>query len=272
MLDYDNSHDTLALYKGDFSNLFWTGSTISKWITYTKEKYRNPYLHIYFDHWLYVKQLKTNHRSFKNLHGKSSTPKILYRFIPYEKHPSLPKLFHESLFKYPKQNIPVYLQANRNRYFTKGKMKIIEAGFQYVLQLKRIKKLQNRGSSATSSYQNIPVYHKQIALKLYTYLISKLLKGDKTIQDIVARLPMSRGNLYPIFKNVIGVTPNVARRDRKLLDFVYDLITTDIPISNLYHETGYKSKSHFYRVFLATFEMSPNRFRKEFREIISNRL
>lgn len=226
------------------------------------------FVSIYFNSCFYITKLISNHPKLTDIITQKKTSKLLYRWIHPQKHPSLPKLYYKLKYKYPKTYLPITLQVFDAPFVTQGRLEVLKPGSKYGLHLKfkcsHFKK-SSSPSNLFKSYITIPVYYRDMAYQMYDYLHNTDLATKTTIKEQISFFPLSTSRLYSVFKNVIGVSPNIVKRDRQLLAFKRDLLTTNLPIVNLYQNTGFKSRSHLHRIFQNTFESTPQEFRNTYR-------
>lgn len=196
-------------------------------------------------------------------------PKVLYKYINPIKHNSLPKLYFKLKYKYPKKILPIYLQLNGGTRLTKGYLEVSQNNESYILRLefkKPIFKGDRLPSKIYESYASIEPYYRNKVYKIYDIIYSSDLSHKLILKDEIYKLHISYSNLFKNFKTILGVSPNVVKRDRQLLSFKRDLINKDNSIINLFLDSGFQSRSHLYTLFKSTFKMTPKDFQDKFKK------
>lgn len=200
---------------------------------------------------------------------QDKAPKVLYRYISPIKHQSLPKLYYKLKYKYPKRTLPIYLQLNGETRLTKGYLEVSLKNEHYILRLdfkESIFKKQKTPSRLFDSYTSIDPYYRNKTYKIYDIIYSSDLNHKLVLKDEISKLHISYSNLFKNFKAILGVSPNVVKRNRRLLSFKRDLINKNNSIVNLFLDSGFQSRSHLYTLFKSTFEMTPKDFQDKYKD------
>lgn len=82
-----------------------------------------------------------------------------------------------------------------------------------------------------------------------------------TIQDIADSLFINRTYLYKLFRSYLHTSPQAYIIDYRITKACEKLVTTDIPISKIASEIGFRDFSDFHRQFRKRKSMSPSNFR-----------
>ncbi|MBE6642321.1 MAG: AraC family transcriptional regulator [Ruminococcaceae bacterium] len=96
---------------------------------------------------------------------------------------------------------------------------------------------------------------------------AELLEGDyeMSVEDIAKKLHLSRSAFQKRFKSVYGMSPiqyRTVKRIEKAKDY---LDTTDMPIKEIADELGFYDLSYFYKIFEKHFDVSPKKYRDNFK-------
>lgn len=84
-----------------------------------------------------------------------------------------------------------------------------------------------------------------------------------TVQRLAAIAGMSRSKFALHFAETLGQTPMNLLREIRLQKAREMLATTNLPIAEVAHKTGFSSRSNFSSLFRKTYGMDPSRFRKK---------
>lgn len=131
----------------------------------------------------------------------------------------------------------------------------------------------------TASHQNRPYSEKQyLLLKLLLSLrapakttaaskfadyVEKNIKNISSLSDICKEFHYSKNYVIRIFKKDLGASPFQYINGLKIKRAMYLLETTSKPITEIAEECGYSDYPYFYKRFVKSVGMSPQRWRKE---------
>lgn len=93
-------------------------------------------------------------------------------------------------------------------------------------------------------------------------LLAELPFEDASLDDVARDVGLSRAHFYRMFRDQIGVTPNVylnALRMEKAIDRL--LLTTDT-VANIGHDLGFSSQASFTRFFTSNGVLPPSEYRR----------
>ena len=76
----------------------------------------------------------------------------------------------------------------------------------------------------------------------------------------------SREHLARSLKQYFDVTPSEYINELRLNYASNLLIHTNTPVLKICYDSGFQSPSYFYKVFNKKYEMSPNEFRKQYKQ------
>lgn len=85
---------------------------------------------------------------------------------------------------------------------------------------------------------------------------------DISIENIAASLNISRSQLYRIFSSFTGRSPSSYIMNCRINHAAELLRTTDLPVSEVAHLSGFDNSSDFYRQFKKIYQRGPKEFRK----------
>jgi AraC-like DNA-binding protein len=84
-----------------------------------------------------------------------------------------------------------------------------------------------------------------------------------SVEDFAKAMDVERGKFYPEWKHATGQTPNESIKNARLAAVQRLLLTTDLTISEIAHQTGFNEAAYLSRVFQAKFGQSPKDFRRK---------
>ncbi len=91
----------------------------------------------------------------------------------------------------------------------------------------------------------------------------KYRDSEKTIDDIVRELHTTRSELNEYMMNTYGMNFRTWRNHLRIKEAQHLLLTTDIPVAELYDAVGYTDRSNFHRQFTALIGCTPAQFRTQ---------
>jgi AraC family transcriptional regulator len=110
-------------------------------------------------------------------------------------------------------------------------------------------------------------------IELAVDFVESELRGAPSLDEISARAGLSKFHLDRIFKAAAGMGLMDYARRRRLSRSVLDLLETDRKVIDLALEYGFSFEQSYIRSFKRTFGLSPDRFRRERREVrVTDRL
>jgi len=98
--------------------------------------------------------------------------------------------------------------------------------------------------------------------QIITY-IRKNLGQHLDIDMLANKCCMSKDHFIRVFKNAMGLTPNVYVTTKKMERAELMLVTTNLPVKQVADEMGYEDYSYFNRLFKKSTGMTPQQYRKE---------
>ncbi len=98
--------------------------------------------------------------------------------------------------------------------------------------------------------------------KVQKLLIEHMNEDDFGIQELCSSLGMSRSQLYRKFSSLTDTTVNQYLLNLRLAKARELLQTTDLNVSEVAYDTGFKNPSHFSRAFSNKYGVAPSRTRK----------
>ncbi len=110
-----------------------------------------------------------------------------------------------------------------------------------------------------NSYEMEDGFMQKVRLALENHLSDE----EFGIDELCRSLALSRSQLYRKFKALTDTTVHHFIRHLRLVKAKELLLTTELNVSEVAMETGFKALSHFSRVFLEEFGMAPSQVRKK---------
>ena len=101
--------------------------------------------------------------------------------------------------------------------------------------------------------------------KVDQIIFSSITQDDFKIKCLCEKLCMSRMQLHRKLKTLTGLSTSAYIRKLKLKRALILLETTDLTISQIAYELGFKDPSYFTRIFVKEFRISPSQLRKHWR-------
>lgn len=112
--------------------------------------------------------------------------------------------------------------------------------------------------------QNSPVSSSEVdLLNQLNDFIEQHYAEQIGVEDVCRALAMSPAVLYPLLKNVIGLTIGDMIRFYRIREAKFLLLNSDYSIYHIAHRCGYQNEMSFYRAFKKELHMTPNEFRKQ---------
>lgn len=219
------------------------------------------YLKLYFTPNFYITKISTNHPKLLVFQAENKSPRTLYEVFNEDKYKSIMTLYYRLKFSEFPEDHNVSLQLNSSSILGRGNIEIIEKRKLYCLhiQLKKISK----SKSTLDKYLNTRILSKTIAYELYSDIQVLPINKSIIISEFLDSYPYSKSIMYRSFKEVIGRSPSVVIRDRKLYWFLKHLAKTNISVSKSYLNFGYSNVTHLHRDFKKTFQTTPIKFRNK---------
>lgn len=91
-----------------------------------------------------------------------------------------------------------------------------------------------------------------------------------SVQSIASAVNLSRSQLFRVFKNACGESPQHVLEEMRLSHAVHLLRKTDLPVEAIAQYAGYGSSSYLNKVFQKRWGMSPTAYRLMRRQRLSN--
>ncbi len=99
--------------------------------------------------------------------------------------------------------------------------------------------------------------------KITACIQTELSNMDLNAEFIAHEVGMSKASLYKKVKAVTGITPHALIRQYRLNKAAELLKNTEMSVSSVIFETGFNSRSHFYKSFNETFGCHPKDFKQQ---------
>lgn len=110
---------------------------------------------------------------------------------------------------------------------------------------------------------------QQTAFKKFLALLEENFREPKGVEFYAKQLFMTGRNLNLICQRILQQSVSEIIETRKLIEAKNLLISTDLTISEIGYELGYKEKSHFTAVFKRRSGQTPTAFREEMKTLVS---
>ena len=94
--------------------------------------------------------------------------------------------------------------------------------------------------------------------KLHAAVQERLGDSSLTVEDICRAIGMGRSNLYAKLSALTGTSFNLYLRSLRLARAKELLLTTNMNVSEVAYEVGFKDPKYFSRVFTDTYDMPPS--------------
>ena len=122
-----------------------------------------------------------------------------------------------------------------------------------------------RYSRATEkhTYKNPKDDHKYLLFMDYKNLIQKKYKTSKSPRDYALHLHVTPNYLNSVIKSVTGTSAGEHIKQRVILEAKRLLTHTDLTVTQISYELGFKDKSHFGKYFKTAEKVSPLKYREQ---------
>ncbi|MDR6554913.1 AraC family transcriptional regulator [Paenibacillus qinlingensis] len=107
-----------------------------------------------------------------------------------------------------------------------------------------------------------PTGYQHLAHDVLSYLIGHY-QESLLIEDIVSRFPVSRSQLFALFKETTGTTIKQFLIEYRLNKAKRLLMETDLAVSEVSSAVGFGDMSHFFHIFKKETGMTPKQYRVE---------
>lgn len=105
-------------------------------------------------------------------------------------------------------------------------------------------------------------YEQELVLKALSYIENHYRTAS--LEDFCRNVNRPTYYISRLMKRYSPYTFTQYVQRRRLVQAVYLLTETDIPIEDIITDVGYENSSHFYRLFKQTYHMSPREYRKNY--------
>ncbi len=110
---------------------------------------------------------------------------------------------------------------------------------------------------------------ENITFKNFLKILEENFRRSESVDFYAEKLFMTSRNLNIICQNILQQSVSEIVETRKLIEAKNLLVSTNMSISEIGFELGYKEKSHFTNVFKKKSGQTPSDFRKEIKTLIS---
>lgn len=102
--------------------------------------------------------------------------------------------------------------------------------------------------------------------KLSGFITREMANSDLAADHLASYMAMSKTSLYKKIKSLTGLSPHLLINQYRLKKAAYLLKNGNMNVSEVIYETGFNSRSYFYKSFNELFHCSP----KDYTKIVSN--
>lgn len=112
----------------------------------------------------------------------------------------------------------------------------------------------------------VPAYLRAHANQVYEICkyIQEHYEEDLTVDVLTRHFPVSKTQLYYIFKEICGITVSEYLTEYRITQAKEQLINSDLSIEIIGQKNGYKNISSFSRIFKQKAACSPLQYRKRY--------
>lgn len=93
-------------------------------------------------------------------------------------------------------------------------------------------------------------------------LMQDRMTDDLDIEGIARAVGLSRPHFFKLFKQQMGVTPNIYLNTLRAEQAIEDLLTTDKTVTDIAHDLGFSSQASFTRFFSSNVGIAPSEYRR----------
>ncbi len=109
---------------------------------------------------------------------------------------------------------------------------------------------------------DIPVARDHRIRKSMTHLKQLMQGGDVSLDSVAAQAGLSRPHFYRLFRENLGLTPNVYLNILRMEVAIERLVKTDQPVTSIGLDLGFASQASFTRFFGANVGIPPTDYRR----------
>jgi len=120
-----------------------------------------------------------------------------------------------------------------------------------------------KGSSFTGPTGAAPDFRIRNAVRL----IQRNLGGEFELNFIAREVGLSRPHFYKLFRNQIGLTPNLYLNALRMERAIEQLSATQAPVSDIGLDLGFSSQASFSRFFISNGVVPPSNYRRSVQSI-----
>src|SRR5208337_2704964 len=110
-------------------------------------------------------------------------------------------------------------------------------------------------------HQGLNKSEQEFLTKLTGFIKNDLNNSELDASQISAFIGMSKTSLYKKIKSLTGLTPHLLINQYRLKHAAYLLKNTDMNVSEVIYETGFNSRSYFYKSFNELYHCSPKDYK-----------
>ncbi|WP_226782255.1 helix-turn-helix transcriptional regulator [Oceaniglobus trochenteri] len=93
-------------------------------------------------------------------------------------------------------------------------------------------------------------------------LMEDRMTEDVDMEGIARSVGLSRPHFFKLFKQQMGVTPNIYLNTLRAEQAIEDLLTTDKSVTDIAHDLGFSSQASFTRFFSSNVGIAPSEYRR----------
>jgi AraC-like DNA-binding protein len=116
----------------------------------------------------------------------------------------------------------------------------------------------DRGSRFAGAYRARHDFRIRKALALMT----ETMCDAHSLDELATEVGLSRPHFYKLFREQVGVTPNIYLNSLRMERAIEQLTTTAQPVSDIGYDIGFSSQASFSRFFIANGVVSPSAYRR----------
>jgi AraC-like DNA-binding protein len=124
------------------------------------------------------------------------------------------------------------------------------------------KTLQAKYSGVQTAEIKAAVIENSFVKRFYEIVEEHIIDDDFSIEDLADSLNLSRSQVHRKIKGLTGMSTSLYIRHIRLQKAMVLLTSTDLNVSEIAYQTGFKTPVYFSQVFKESFGISPSEARE----------